>query len=105
MYLFEHWELIKRCMRTEEVERAVKKREHFYQRDSAYRAFTNFKLIHNELWLQGKMGRLVTQSLTFGVLRPLFQIASSRFGSLSVHCGGLTESLRLDTTPWPLIQM
>ncbi len=31
--------------------------------DSAYPAFTNFKLIDNELWLPGKTGRLVTQSL------------------------------------------
>ncbi len=36
------------------------------------------KLIDNELWLPGKTGRLVTQSLTLRVLRPLFQIASSR---------------------------
>ncbi len=40
-------------MTTEEVER-VREREHFYQRDSAYAAFTNFKLIDNELWLTGK---------------------------------------------------
>jgi len=46
-------------MRTEEVERA-RQREHFYQRDFAYPAFTNFKLIDNELWLPGKTGRLVT---------------------------------------------
>ncbi len=38
------------------------------------------------------MGRLVTLSLTLRMLRPLFQIASSRFGSLSVHCGGHTET-------------
>ncbi len=36
------------------------------------------KLIDNELWLPGKTGRLVTQSLTLQVLRPFFQIASSR---------------------------
>ncbi len=46
-------------MRTEEVERA-REREHFCQHDSAYPAFTNFKLIDNELWLPGKTGRLVT---------------------------------------------
>ncbi len=40
-------------MRTEEVERA-REREHFYQHDSAYPAFTNLKLIDNELWLPGK---------------------------------------------------
>ncbi len=40
-------------MRTEEVERA-REREHFYQRDAAYTAFTNFKLIDNELWLREK---------------------------------------------------
>ncbi len=76
--VFEHWELIARCMRTEEVERAW---EHFYQRDSAYPAFTNFKLINSELWLPGKTGHLVTRSLTLRVLRPLFQIASSGFQS------------------------
>ncbi len=53
VWVFEHWELIVRFMRTEEVERA-REREHFYPRDSAYRAFTNFKLIDNELWLPGK---------------------------------------------------
>ncbi len=37
-------------MRTEEVERArAREREHFYQRDSAYPAFINFKLFDNEL--------------------------------------------------------
>ncbi len=55
MCVFEHWELKKW---------SVRKREHFYQRDSAYPAFTNFKLIDNELWLPGKTGRLVTLSLT-----------------------------------------
>ncbi len=70
---------------------SVREREHLYQQDSAYHAFTNFKLIDNELWLPGKMGCLVTQSLTLGVLRSLFQIASSCFGSLSVHCGCHTE--------------
>ncbi len=35
---------------TEEVERArEREREHFYQRDSAYPAVTNIKLINNEL--------------------------------------------------------
>ncbi len=34
--------LIARCMRTEEVEHArTREREHFYQHDSAYRAFNN----------------------------------------------------------------
>ncbi len=37
-------------------------RELFYQHDSAYPAFTNFKLIDNELWLPGKTGRLIIQS-------------------------------------------
>ncbi len=41
-------------------------------------------LFNNELWLPGKMGHLVTQSLTLWVLRPLFQIASLRFGCVSV---------------------
>ncbi len=41
-------------------------------------------LINNELWLPGKTGHLVTQSLTLWVLRPLFQIASLRFGCVSV---------------------
>ncbi len=59
--VFERWELIARSMRTEEVERArEREREHFYQRDSAYPAFINFKLFDNELWLPGKTGRLVT---------------------------------------------
>ncbi len=49
-------------------------------------------LIDNELWQPGKTGHLVTQSLTFRVLRPLFQIASLRFGSLSVHCSCHTET-------------
>ncbi len=89
--VFEHWELIARSMRTEEVERA-REREHFYQRDSAYPAFINFKLFDNELWLPGKTGRLVTLSLTLRVLRPLFQIASLRFGNLSVRCGCHTET-------------
>ncbi len=40
-------------MRTEEVERA-RAREHLCQRDYAYPAFTNFKLIDNELWLLEK---------------------------------------------------
>ncbi len=78
-------------MRTEEVVRAHE-REHFYQSDSAYPAFTNFKLIDNELWLPGKTGRLVTLSLTLRVLRPLFQITSSCFGSLSVRCGCHTDT-------------
>ncbi len=39
----------------------VHEREHLYQHDSAYRAFINFKLIDNELWLPGKTGCLVTQ--------------------------------------------
>ncbi len=56
-------------MRTEEVERArAREREHFYQRDSAYPAFINFKLFDNELWLPGKTGCLVTMSLTLRVL-------------------------------------
>ncbi len=55
--VFEHWELIVHCMRTEELERArAREREHFYQRDSAYPAFINFKLFNNELWLPGKNG-------------------------------------------------
>ncbi len=69
-------------MRTEEVERA-RAREYLYQRDSAFS--TNFKLIDNELWLPGETGRLVTESLTLQVLRPLFQIASSCFGSLYIY--------------------
>ncbi len=48
------------------------------------------KLIDNELWLPGKTRRLVTLSLQ--VLRPLFQIASSHFSSLSVHCGCHSET-------------
>ncbi len=95
--VFEHWELIALCMRTEEV--GVREREHFYQRDSAYPAFTNFKLIDKELWLPGKTGRLVTQSLTLRVLRLLFQIASSRFGSLSVRCGCHTETRYANARP------
>ncbi len=81
---------------------SVREREHFYQRDSTYPAFTNFKLIDNELWLLGKTGRLVTQSLTLRVLRPLFQIASSRFGSLSVHCCH-TET-RYANAPYPMTE-
>ncbi len=42
-------------MRTEEVKRA-RAREHLCQSDYAYPAFTNFKLIDNELWLLGKNG-------------------------------------------------
>ncbi len=34
----------------------MREREHFYQRDSAYRAFTNIKLVNNELLLLGKNG-------------------------------------------------
>ncbi len=89
--VFEHWELIALCMRTEEV--GVREREHFYQRDSAYPAFTNFKLIDKELWLPGKTGRLVTQSLTLRVLRLLFQIASSR---LVAFLSAAAAILRLD---------
>ncbi len=80
-------------MRTEEVERA-RETEHFYQHDYAYPAFTNFKLIDDELWLLWKMGRLVTQSLTLRVLRPLFQIASSCFGSM--FSSSAAAKLRLD---------
>ncbi len=36
---------------------SVRERELFYQCDYAYPAFTNFKLIDNELWLPGKPGR------------------------------------------------
>ncbi len=79
--LYENWRS-GACERERERER---EREHFYQHDSVY-PFTNFKLIDNELWLPGKTGRLVTLSLTLQVLRTLFQITSSCFGSLSVHC-------------------
>ncbi len=41
---------------------SVREREHFYQRDSAYPPFTNFKLIDNELWLPGKNGTSGHQS-------------------------------------------
>ncbi len=44
------------------------------------------------MWLPGETGRLVTQSLTLRVLRPLFQIASSCFGGLSVYNGCHTET-------------
>ncbi len=37
--------------------------------------------------------------VTLQVLRPLFQIASSCFGSLSVHCGCHTET-RYANAPW-----
>ncbi len=47
---------------------SVREREHFYQRDSAYPTYTNFKLIDNELWLPGKTRRLVTQSLTMAIV-------------------------------------
>ncbi len=57
------------------------------------------KLIDNELWLPGKTGRLVTQSLTLRVLRPLFQIASSRIAYPSTAAA----ILRLDIQT-PLIQ-
>ncbi len=40
--------------------RTDRERELFYQRDSAYLAFTNFKLIDKEFWLPEKTGRLVT---------------------------------------------
>ncbi len=57
------------------------------------------KLIDNESWFPGKTGHMVTQSLTLQVVRPLFQIASSRFGSLSV----IAAAMRLDMQ-MPLIQ-
>ncbi len=44
---------------TEELKKlSMREREHFYQRDFAYPAFTNFKLIDNELWFPGKTGHL-----------------------------------------------
>ncbi len=57
-------------------------------------------LIDNELWLPGKPGCLVTQSLTLRVLRPLVQIDSSCFGSLSVHWGCYTGTRYADA-PYP----
>ncbi len=99
--VFECWELIVRCMRLKKW--SMREREHFYQRDSAYPSFTNFKLIDNELWLPGKTGRLVTQSLTLQMLKPLFQIVSSRFGSLSVRCGYHTET-RYSNAPYPMTE-
>ena len=90
--VFERWEMIARCIwELRKWSVRAREREHFYQRDFAYPAFTNFKLIDNELWLPGKTGRLVTLSLPLRVLRPLFQIASSRFCSLSIHCGCYTD--------------
>ncbi len=61
------------------------------------------KLIDNELWLPGKTRRLITQFLTLQVLRPLFQITSSCFGSLSVHCGCHTET-RYANVPHPMTE-
>ncbi len=96
MYLSaEHWP----CAVWELKKWSVREREHFYQRDSAYPTFTNIKLIDNELWLPGKTGRLVTQSLTLRVLRPFFQIASSRIAYPSTAAA----ILRLDIQT-PLIQ-
>ncbi len=48
-------------------------------------------------------GRLFTQSLTILVLRPLFQIASSCFGCLSVHCGCYTET-RYANVSYPMTE-
>ncbi len=51
MYLSsEHWNLIARCMKTEEGERAQERerereREHFYRRDSAYPAFNRQQIV------------------------------------------------------------
>ncbi len=61
-------------------------------------------LIDNELCLPGKTGRMVTQSPTLQVLRPMFQIASSCFGSLSVHCGCHTETSYANA-PYPMTEM
>jgi len=60
-------------------------------------------IIDNKLWLPGKTGCLVTQSLTLRVLRPLFQIASLRFGSLSVHCSCHTETSYANA-PYPMTE-
>ncbi len=65
---------------------------------SAYRAFTSFKLINNELW------RLVTLSLTVQVLRLLFQIASSCFVSLSIHCSCHTKT-SFANAPYSMTEM
>ncbi len=88
--IFEHWELIAlfenwrsgACARESTSISAI----------PPILASLTLSLIDNKLWLLGKMGRLVTQSLTLRVMRPLFQIASSCFGSLSVHCGCHTET-------------
>ncbi len=87
------WERIARCMRTEEVERA-------WESTSISAIPPILPLIDNELWLPGKTGHLVTQSLTLRVLRPLFQIASSRFGSLSIRWSWHTET-RYANAPYP----
>ncbi len=98
--VFEHWELTARSMRTEEVER---EREHFYQCDSAYPAFTNFKLIDNKCDSREKRDVWSPSPLTLRVLRPLFQITSSRFASLSVHCGCHNET-RYVNAPYPMTE-
>ncbi len=72
--VFEQWALRTDRAVWELKKWSVRDREHFYQSDSAYPNFTNFKLIDNND---------VTQSPTLRVLRPLFQIASLCFGSLA----------------------
>ncbi len=79
---------------TEEVERA---RERALL--SARLRLSITKLIDNELWLTGKMGHLVTLSLTLQVLRPLFPIASSR----KAYPSTAAAILKLDIQT-PLIQ-
>ncbi len=58
------------------------------KRHSAYPAFNRQRIVTS-----GKMGSLVTQSLTLRVLRPLFQIASSR---LVAYPSTAAAILRLD---------
>ncbi len=71
-------------------------REHFYQCDSTCPAINQQRIV-----TPGKNGMPVTQSLSLQVLRPLFQIASLRFGSLSVHCGCYNETSSTNA-PYPM---
>ncbi len=98
--VFKQGELIARCMRTEEVER-VHEREHFYQHDSTYPAFSNIN--GQQIVTPGKNWMHVTQSLTLRVLRSLFQNASLQFVSLSVHWGCHIET-RYANTPYPMTE-